>query len=137
VTRGSAIFPRPSATRPGCATISKLPIYRPGLAPLQRGLEIGVAHGFFLIGPFVKLGPLRNSDYANLAALASALGLILIAKAGMRLYGIAVFPKGKSASEPLATYSGWADLSKGFLKGGAVGALGAFVILEILHLVGV
>ncbi len=131
--------------------LKKLPIYRPGLAPLQRGLQIGVAHGFFLIGPFAKLGPLRNSDYANLAALASALGLVFIAKAGMRLYGIAVFPKGKvaaessaskasasqaSASEPLATYSGWADLSKGFLKGGAVGVLGAFVILEILHLVG-
>ncbi len=116
--------------------LKKLPINRSGLSTLQRGLEIGAAHGFFLIGPFAKLGPLRNSDFSNLAALASAVSLIFIAKAGMRLYGMAVFPKDKKSSNPLETYSGWADLAKGFMKGGAVGALGAFVFLEIFRLFG-
>jgi photosystem I subunit 11 len=46
------------------AFISNLPAYRKGLAPLVRGLEIGLAHGYFLIGPWVKLGPLRDSDAA-------------------------------------------------------------------------
>lgn len=116
--------------------LKNLPIYRPGLKALQRGLEIGAAHGFFLIGPFAKLGPLRDSEYANLAALASAIGLVFIAKAGMRLYGMATFSKAQKSSDPLETYRGWADLSKGFFKGGAVGALGGFVVLEIVHLVG-
>ena len=32
--------------------LGNLPIYRKGLSPLLRGLEIGMAHGYFLIGPF-------------------------------------------------------------------------------------
>ena len=42
--------------------LGNLPIYRKGLSPLLRGLEIGMAHGYFLIGPFYILGPLRNSE---------------------------------------------------------------------------
>jgi hypothetical protein len=49
------------------AILQNLPAYRFGLTPLLRGLEIGLAHGYFLIGPFVKLGPLRDSDVALLA----------------------------------------------------------------------
>ena len=49
------------------AILKNLPAYRFGLTPLLRGLEIGLAHGYFLIGPFAKLGPLRNSDIALLA----------------------------------------------------------------------
>ena len=30
-------------------------------------LEIGMTHGYFLVGPFYKLGPLRNSDVALLS----------------------------------------------------------------------
>jgi hypothetical protein len=44
------------------ALLQNLPAYRFGLTPLLRGLEIGLAHGYFLIGPFVNLGPLRDSD---------------------------------------------------------------------------
>ena len=47
--------------------LGNLPIYRKGLSPLLRGLEIGMAHGYFLIGPFYILGPLRNSENALLA----------------------------------------------------------------------
>jgi photosystem I subunit 11 len=48
------------------ALLQNLPAYRFGLTPLLRGLEIGLAHGYFLIGPFVMLGPLRDSDVALL-----------------------------------------------------------------------
>jgi hypothetical protein len=60
------------------ALLKNLPAYRFGLTPLLRGLEIGLAHGYFLIGPFFKLGPLRNSDVALLAGFVSTIGLILI-----------------------------------------------------------
>merc|ERR1712022_26818 len=39
--------------------LSNLPAYRTGVAPVLRGVEVGLAHGFFLPGPFIKLGPLR------------------------------------------------------------------------------
>merc|ERR1712182_26856 len=39
--------------------LSSLPAYRTGVEPLLRGVEVGLAHGFFLPGPFIKLGPLR------------------------------------------------------------------------------
>ncbi len=116
--------------------LKKLPIYRPGLTPLQRGLEIGTVHGFFLIGPFAELGPLRNSDFGNLAALGSTVALIFIAKAGMRLYGLAVFPKEGKAADVLQTYDGWKGLAQGFMKGGIFGALVAFILLEIFRLFG-
>ena len=48
------------------ALLKNLPAYRFGLTPLSRGLEIGLAHGYFLLGPFVTLGPLRNSDIASI-----------------------------------------------------------------------
>ena len=47
--------------------LSNLPAYRAGLSPLLRGVEIGLTHGYFLVGPFYKLGPLRNSDVALLS----------------------------------------------------------------------
>merc|ERR1719263_1978736 len=42
--------------------LSNLPAYRTGVSPLLRGVEIGLAHGFFMPGPFIKLGPLRSID---------------------------------------------------------------------------
>jgi hypothetical protein len=35
--------------------LSSLPAYRTGVSPLLRGVEIGLAHGFFLPGPFIKV----------------------------------------------------------------------------------
>ena len=58
--------------------LGNLPLYRKGLSPLFRGLEIGMAHGYFLIGPFYLLGPLRNSENALLIGFLAALGLIVI-----------------------------------------------------------
>ena len=41
--------------------LSNLPAYRTGVAPVLRGVEIGLTHGFFVTGPFIKLGPLRDA----------------------------------------------------------------------------
>jgi photosystem I subunit 11 len=48
------------------AILQNLPAYRSGLT-LYYVVEVGLAHGYFLMGPFVKLGPLRDSDIALFA----------------------------------------------------------------------
>ena len=71
--------------------LGNLPIYRKGLTPLLRGLEIGMAHGYFLIGPFYILGPMRNTENALLIGFIAALGLIFILTIGLTTYGLASF----------------------------------------------
>jgi photosystem I subunit 11 len=78
------------------AILQNLPAYRFGLTPLLRGLEIGLAHGYFLMGPFVKLGPLRDSDIGLLAGFLSTIGLIVILTLGLTIYGVATFGQEKS-----------------------------------------
>ena len=39
------------------AFLGALPAYRPALSPNRRGLEVGMAHGFFLYGPFTTAAP--------------------------------------------------------------------------------
>ena len=46
------------------AFIRNLPAYRKGLSANRRGLEVGMAHGYFLYGPFAILNPLRNTEQA-------------------------------------------------------------------------
>ena len=75
------------------ALLGNMPAYRRGLTPVARGFEIGLAHGYFLVGPFAKLGPLRNSEVGLLAGFLSALGLIVIMAVGLTIYGIASFQK--------------------------------------------
>ena len=58
--------------------LSSLPAYQTGLSPLLRGINIGFVHGYFLLGPFVKLGPLRDSQVANFIGFVSTISLILI-----------------------------------------------------------
>jgi hypothetical protein len=73
------------------AILQNLPAYRSGLTPLLRGLEVGLAHGYFLMGPFVKLGPLRDSDIALFAGFLSTIGLIIILTLALTIYGVASF----------------------------------------------
>lgn len=63
-----------------------MPAYRRGATAIRRGLEVGMAHGYWLIGPFAKLGPLRDTDIANLAGLLSTVGLIIISTLAISLY---------------------------------------------------
>lgn len=111
--------------------IGNLPIYRSGLSPILRGLEIGMAHGYFLLGPWIKFGPLRDEpNLANFGGLVSALAIVLLGTAGMAAYGIVTF-SGKSAEgDRLETSEGWSELTSGFFLGGMGGALFAYFLLE-------
>jgi len=112
--------------------IGNLPIYRNGLSPILRGLEIGMAHGYFLLGPWIKFGPLRDEpNLANFGGLVSALAIVLLGTAGMAAYGIVSF-QGKSAegADRLETSEGWSELTSGFFIGGMGGALFAYFLLE-------
>jgi photosystem I subunit 11 len=113
------------------AFIGNLPAYRRGLSPLLRGLEVGLAHGYFLIGPWVKFGPLRDSDAAALGGLISGLAVILIATACMSVYGLVTFQgDNDSASDSLQTSEGWSQFAGGFFIGGMGGAFVAFFLLQ-------
>ena len=111
--------------------LKNLPAYRIGLTPLLRGLEIGLAHGYFIMGPFVKLGPLRNSEIALLAGFLSTIGLIIILTLGLTIYGAAVFTSDKdqngSIEVDFQTKKSWDQFKGGFFVG-ACGSAG-FVLI--------
>merc|ERR1712176_1416397 len=67
--------------------IANCAFYREGLGPWQRGLEIGMAHGYFLIGPFVSLGPLRNTPEAATVGLLCGCAIIGIVSVGGLIFG--------------------------------------------------
>lgn len=75
------------------AFITNLPAYRCGLTHFRRALEIGMAHGYFLFGPFAKLGPLRDSGMANLAGLLATVGFTVILTSCLFIYGNSNPPK--------------------------------------------
>ena len=107
--------------------LGNLPIYRKGLTHRLRGLEIGMAHGYFLIGPFYILGPLRNSENALLVGLFAAMGLILILTLGLTIYGLASF-QDDGKIEGLESSKGWREFTSGFF----IGALGGDVVAYFL-----
>jgi photosystem I subunit XI len=117
------------------ALIHNLPAYRPGLKPMRRGLEVGMAHGYLLYGPFALLGPLRNTSVATLAGALGAAGLVVILTVCLSIYAgsrpagpianiAAPAPEGMDSSE------GWNEFATGFLIGGVGGA--AFAALIVL-----
>ena len=116
------------------AVISNLPAYRFGLTPLLRGLEIGLAHGYFLIGPFAMLGPLRNSNIALFAGFLSTIGLILILTLGLTIYGVGTF-QGKNGQDQtnendLQARKGWNQFKSGFFVGACGSAGFAFICMS-------
>ncbi|MDX2100493.1 MAG: photosystem I reaction center subunit XI [Leptolyngbyaceae cyanobacterium bins.59] len=117
------------------AYINNLPAYRRGLSPFRRALEIGMAHGYWLIGPFAKLGPLRDTDVANLAGLLSTVGLVVILTITLSLYANSYPPDPTQTittpnpPDPLKTAEGWNEFAGGFLIGGIGGAAFAYAIL--------
>lgn len=108
--------------------LSNLPIYRRGLSPLLRGLEVGMAHGYFIIGPFDKLGPLRNTDVALLSGFLSAVGLIIILTTCLSMYGNVSFGR-DNLTDILQTSDGWRQFTAGFLVGAIGGAGFAYLLL--------
>lgn len=111
--------------------LSNLPAYRRGLSPLLRGLEIGMAHGYFLIGPFYKLGPLRSTDVALLSGFLSTVGLILILTTCLSIYGSVSFDK-EDTKDALQTSEGWGQFTAGFLVGAVGGSGFAYLLLANL-----
>nr|YP_009393077.1 photosystem I reaction center subunit XI [Bostrychia moritziana]ARW61639.1 photosystem I reaction center subunit XI [Bostrychia moritziana] len=116
--------------------LSNLPAYRRGLSPLLRGLEIGMAHGYFLVGPFDKLGPLRNTDVALLSGFLSAVGLIIILTTCLSMYGSVSFSSNKEDSKDvLQTSSGWSQFTAGFLVGAVGGSGFAYLLLANIPII--
>lgn len=112
--------------------LQNLPAYRFGLTPLLRGLEIGLAHGYFLIGPFVTLGPLRNSEIALLSGFLSTIGLIVILTIGLTIYGVTAFGQQKMERDNknnLQTKKAWDQFKGGFFVGACGSAGFAFICL--------
>ena len=87
-----------------------------------------MAHGYFLIGPFYILGPLRNSENALLVGMFSALGLIVILTLGLTIYGLASFQDGGKL-EGLESSKGWREFTSGFFIGAFGGDFVAFALL--------
>ena len=120
--------------------IRNLPAYREGLAPFRRGLEVGMAHGYFLYGPFLVLGPLRNTASADIAALLSAVGLIAILTLCLSLYASAMGGKpAETVTTPnvpktFFTKEGWSEFGSGFFIGGAGGAFFAYFLLSTAYI---
>jgi photosystem I subunit XI len=118
--------------------IGNLPAYRPGLTPFRRGLEVGMAHGYFLFGPFAKLGPLRNTGNANLAGLLATIGLVVILTICLSLYANSNPPKplpSPAVPNPPDAFSnkeGWNNFGSAFLIGGIGGAVTAFFLVSNL-----
>lgn len=117
------------------AFISNLPAYRKGLSPQRRGLEIGMAHGYLLYGPFALLGPLRDSDVPALAGLLAAAGLVVILTACLSIYsGAGVNQATTETTTPFqpptdfGTDEGWSEFAGSFLIGGIGGAAFAYLL---------
>lgn len=122
------------------AFLNNLPAYRKGLTPMRRGLEVGMAHGYWLLGPFVKFGPLRDSEIANFAGLISTIGLVVISTLAISLYA-ASSPPAPTATlttpnppAALKTNQGWSEFASGFLIGGVGGAVVAYFVLLNVNL---
>ncbi|WP_066381566.1 MULTISPECIES: photosystem I reaction center protein subunit XI [unclassified Anabaena] len=121
--------------------INNLPAYRPGLTPFRRGLEVGMAHGYLLFGPFAKLGPLRNATNANLAGLLASIGLVVILTACLSLYANSNPPKALASvtvpnpPDAFSSKEGWNNFASAFLIGGIGGAVVAYFLTSNLAII--
>jgi photosystem I subunit XI len=117
------------------AFLNNLPAYRQGLSSQRRGLEIGMAHGYLIYGPFALLGPLRDSSVPAIAGLIASVGLVLILTVCLSLYsGANISPAVSRATTPytppesLSTDEGWSEFAGSFLVGGIGGAVVAYFL---------
>ena len=114
-----------------------MPAYKSWLSPLLRGINIGFVHGYFLLGPFVKLGPLRDSQVANFVGFVSTISLLIILTACLIIYGFVTFSKNDENDETIKvdflTSKGWKQFTSGFIVGGFGGAGIAYVFLKLIN----
>lgn len=119
------------------ALINNLPAYRKGLSPQRRGLEIGMAHGYLLFGPFAFTSQFRNTGVSDVVGLIEAIILVVILTVCLSLYA------GSGPKKPLSTVTtpnppssletseGWSEFAGSFLVGGIGGAAFAYIIYEV------
>lgn len=119
--------------------LAGLPANRRSVSPVLRGVEIGLAHGYLLLGPFLALGPLRDTPSASTAGVLSSWGLVAILAACLSIYGKVTYQGddvmlGKKTltgrdlpTDALYTAEGWEKFTSGFLVGGFSGVLFAYI----------
>ena len=118
------------------AFLNALPAYRQGLSPNRRGLEVGMAHGFFLYGPFTITGAMRATEVAATAGLLSTVSIVTLLTIALSLYGNAgsapkVQPACVTFANPpadLFTKAGWQEFASGWWLGGCGGAAFAWLL---------
>ncbi|MBF2003469.1 MAG: photosystem I reaction center protein subunit XI [Synechococcales cyanobacterium C42_A2020_086] len=120
------------------AFINNLPAYRANLSPQRRGLEIGMAHGYLLFGPFAFTSQFRNTGISDVVGLIEAVILVVILTVCLSLYGGSQPKKPISTvttpnpPSSLATSEGWSEFAGSFLVGGIGGAAFAYIVYEIV-----
>ena len=119
------------------AYLGLLPAYKSGLSPLLRGINIGFVHGYLLLGPFTKLGPLRDSQVANFVGFVSTISLIIILTTCLLIYGFVTFSESKENGEKVSidflTAKGWRQFTSGFIVGGFGGAGIGYILLKFFN----
>ena len=95
-----------------------------------------------LCGPFAKLGPLRDTDNANLAGLLGAIGLVVLLTATLSLYANSNPPKAlpsvtvpKPPTDAFNSKESWNNFASSFLIGGIGGAVVAYFLTSNLALI--
>jgi photosystem I subunit 11 len=119
--------------------LSLLPAYKTGLSPLLRGINIGFVHGYFLLGPFVQLGPLRDSQVGGFVGFVSTISLLIILTTCLIIYGFVTFSDSTASKQgdkkvlvDFLTQQGWRQFTSGFIVGGFGGASIAYVLLRFV-----
>ena len=121
------------------ALINNLPAYRVGLSAQRRGLEIGMAHGYLLFGPFAMGSHFRNSPHAELVGVIAAVSLVVILTLCLSVYSSTSVGKPIATittpepPEALGTQEGWSEFSGGFLVGGIGGAIFAYALYVLIQ----
>ena len=119
------------------ALINNLPAYRAGLSAQRRGLEVGMAHGYLLFGPFALTSQFRNTPFSTEVGLIEAVILVIILTLCLSLYSSAGVKKPiatitvPNPPAALSTSEGWSEFAGSFLVGGIGGAAFAYIIYKI------
>lgn len=117
------------------AWINNLPAYRKGMSANARGLEIGMAHGYYLYGPFATSGPIRGTQMALISGVLSASCVIIVLTVAIQLYASLSVPQPianvtttDNPANDFGSKEGWSGIGSGFLIGGCGGAIIAGVL---------